>query len=72
MIGGGDNSADLEVLLLAAEILNRIGLGEKFVLTINDVGSSMVCSRVEPDDAARESLRRLVDTRDIAQLQRFL
>jgi len=73
LIGGGDNSADLEVLLLAAEILNRIGLGEKFVLTINDVGIfNGLLADLSLDDTARESLRRLVDTRDTAQLQRFL
>jgi len=73
LIGASGNSADLEVLLLAAEILQRIGLGEKFCITINDVGIfNGLLNQLNPTAAARETLRSLIDTRDIAQLQCFL
>jgi ATP phosphoribosyltransferase regulatory subunit len=73
LIGVGGNAADLEVLLLAAEILNRIGLTDKFCVTINDVEIfNGVIADQKFDDHAREILRRLIDTRDAAQLERFV
>jgi ATP phosphoribosyltransferase regulatory subunit len=73
LIGVGGNSADLEMLLLAAEILNRIGLSEKFCVTINDVEifNGLIADQ-RLDASARETLRRLIDTRDAAQLQCFV
>jgi ATP phosphoribosyltransferase regulatory subunit len=73
LIGVGGKSADLEVLLLAAEILNRIGLTGKFCVTINDVEIfNGLLADLKLDEIERETLRRLVDTRDAAQLKRFL
>lgn len=73
LIGVGGSAADLEVLLLAAEILSRIGLAESFVITINDVGVfNGLLSELSLDAAAREVLRRLIDTRDQRELGRFL
>jgi len=73
LIGVGGNSADLEVLLLAAEILNRIGLTEKFCVTINDVQIlNGLIANLKLDQNSRETLRRLIDTRDASHLSRFL
>src|SRR6185503_3826345 len=73
LIGVGGKSADLEVLLLAAEILNRIGLAEKFCVTINDVEIlNGLIADLNLDQNSRETLRRLIDTRDASQLSRFL
>jgi ATP phosphoribosyltransferase regulatory subunit len=73
LIGGGGRAADLEILLLAAEILSQIGLRESFCITVNDVGIfNGLLARLDLDDAAREQLRRLIDTRDNTELQRFL
>jgi len=73
LIGVGGNSADLEALLLAAEILNRIGLTEKFCVTINDVEIlNGLISDLNLDQSSRETLRRLIDTRDASHLHRFL
>jgi ATP phosphoribosyltransferase regulatory subunit len=73
LIGAGGRAADLEILLLAAEILSQIGLGESFVITINDVGVfNALLAGLDFDDSTRESLRRLIDTRDGTELQRFL
>jgi ATP phosphoribosyltransferase regulatory subunit len=73
LIGVGGDAADLEVLLLAAEILKAIGLGDSFCITINDVGIfNGLLSDLELDIASRDILRRLIDTRDATELQRFL
>jgi len=37
LIGAGAPAADLEVLLMAAEILSRLGLDQKYRITINSV-----------------------------------
>jgi ATP phosphoribosyltransferase regulatory subunit len=73
LIGVGGSAADLEVLVLAAEILNRIGLADKFCITLNDVeifNGLIADLNLETDQ--RETLRRLLDTRDASQLQRFV
>jgi len=73
LIGAGGRAADLEILFLAAEILSKIGLGESFCITINDVGIfNGLMSQLNLDDTAREQMRRLIDTRDNTELQRFL
>jgi ATP phosphoribosyltransferase regulatory subunit len=61
------------VLLLAAEILQSIGLGESSCITINDVGIfEGLVNELKLDRNLRETLRRLIDTRDRAELQNFL
>jgi ATP phosphoribosyltransferase regulatory subunit len=73
LIGIGGNAGDVEVLLLAAEILSRIGLAESFCITINDVGiCNGLLASLNFDDTSRETLRRLIDTRDETELKRFL
>ena len=73
LVGAGGNAADMEVLLLAAEILQRIGLSDSFCITVNDVGIfNGLLAGLNLDDASREELRRLVDTRDNTELSKFL
>jgi len=73
LIGAGGRAADLEILLLAAEILSQIGLGDSFCITVNDVGIfNRLLAQLDLDDVAREQLRRLIDTRDTTELERFL
>jgi len=73
LIGTGGSAADLEVLLLATEILERIGLTGSFCITINDVGIlNGLLSELDLDKLARESIRRLIDTRDSTELDKFL
>jgi ATP phosphoribosyltransferase regulatory subunit len=70
---GSNSSADLEVLVLAAEILNRIGLANKFCITLNDVGIfNGLVADLNLDTNHRETLRHLLDTRDASQLRRFV
>ena len=73
LIGVGGTRADLEVLRLAAEILSRLKLQSGYCITINNVEIfNGVAVDLNLEDAAREQLRRLIDTREAAELQRFL
>jgi ATP phosphoribosyltransferase regulatory subunit len=73
LIGVAGSAADLEVLLLAAEILTRIGLAESFCITLNDVGVfNGLLAELGLDGDACEALRKLIDTRDQTELVRFL
>jgi ATP phosphoribosyltransferase regulatory subunit len=73
LIGVGGKPADLEVLRLAAEILSRLNLQSSYCITINNVEIfNGVAASLNLDVQAREELRRLIDTREAAELQRFL
>ena len=73
LIGINTGAADMEVLLVAAEILQRIGLTDSFRITINDVSVfNGLLTELNLDADSREKLRKLVDTRDQSELQQFL
>jgi ATP phosphoribosyltransferase regulatory subunit len=73
LIGIGGTPADLEVLRLAAEILQRLNLKSSYCITINNVEFfNGIAAELKLDTPAREELRRLIDTREAAELQRFL
>lgn len=73
LIGTNGRSADLEVLLLAAEVLKRIGLEDNFCITLNDVGVlNGLLAEVDFDPALSQTLRKLIDTRDQTELARLL
>jgi ATP phosphoribosyltransferase regulatory subunit len=73
LIGASGDAGDLEVLLVAAEILTKIGLTNSFRITINDVGIfEAIANEANLDQASKEMMRRLIDTRDQAELSRFL
>ena len=73
LIGVGGHAADLEVLRLATEILSRLDLDSSYCITINNVEIfNGVAAHLELAAPAREELRRLIDTRETAELQRFL
>ncbi|HJT25848.1 MAG TPA: ATP phosphoribosyltransferase regulatory subunit [Pyrinomonadaceae bacterium] len=73
LIGTGGKPADLEVLRLAAEILSRLNLQSRYCITINNVEIfNGVAAHLKLEERAREQLRRLIDTRETAELQRFL
>src|SRR5688500_4229118 len=73
LIGAGGKPADLEVLRLAAEILSRLNLQSRYCITINNVEIfNGVAAQMNLDTPAREQLRRLIDTREADELQRFL
>jgi ATP phosphoribosyltransferase regulatory subunit len=69
----GSDGNDLEVLRLAAEILSRLELRSKYCITINNVEIfNGVAANLKLEPRAREELRRLIDTRQGAELQQFL
>jgi ATP phosphoribosyltransferase regulatory subunit len=73
LIGAGGKPADLEMLRLAAEILSRLNLQSRYCITINNVEIfNGVAAQMNLTAAAREQLRRLIDTREAAELRRFL
>ena len=73
LIGVGGKPADLEALRLAAEILARLNLQSRYCITINNVEIfNGVAAQMNLETPAREQLRRLIDTREAAELQRFL
>jgi ATP phosphoribosyltransferase regulatory subunit len=72
LIGTNGIETDLEMLLLAREILQEIGLGQTSVITINQTAIfNGIVADLHLDPTERESVRRLVDTRDVAELRRF-
>jgi len=73
LIGVSGEAADLEVLLVAAEILKSIGLEHSFCITINDVGIfNGLLNELNIGPQSQEALRRLIDTRDRGELKTFL
>lgn len=73
LIGVGGTPADLEVLRLAAEILSRLQLENGYSITINNVEIfNGIAAEMNLAAPAREELRRLIDTREAAELQNFL
>jgi ATP phosphoribosyltransferase regulatory subunit len=73
LIGIGGKAADLEVLRLAAEILSRLDLQSRYCITINNVEIfNGVAAHLNLEAPARERFRRLIDTREAAELQRLI
>jgi ATP phosphoribosyltransferase regulatory subunit len=73
LIGVGGTPADLEVLRLAAEILKRLNLESSYCITVNNVEIfNGVAAAMNLEAPAREQFRRLIDTRETAELQRFV
>jgi ATP phosphoribosyltransferase regulatory subunit len=73
LIGAGGADADLEVLAIVAEVLERLGLGGAYRVTLNHAGVfNGVAEQLGLDAAAREEMRQLVDARDAAALEQFL
>ncbi|MBA2503947.1 MAG: ATP phosphoribosyltransferase regulatory subunit [Pyrinomonadaceae bacterium] len=74
LIGADGIEADMEVVAIAVEVLQRLELAQHdYCITLNDVEIfNGVAERLALDDSARERMRRLVDSRDAAELQNFL
>ncbi|CDM64412.1 ATP phosphoribosyltransferase regulatory subunit [Pyrinomonas methylaliphatogenes] len=73
LIGARGVNADLEVLLIAAEILRRLGLAGDYRITLNDVEVfNGVAENLKLDETAREHLRQLIDARNASELREFL
>ena len=72
-IGAGGQRADMEVLVIATEIFERLGLQSDYRITVNNVEIfNGVAERLALNSSAREKMRHLIDIRDAAELQQFL
>ena len=73
LIGPSGSLADMEMLAVAVEILERMNLQNNYRITINSVEIfNGIADRLSLDSAARERMHQLMDIRDAAQLQSFL
>ncbi|MCA1626769.1 MAG: ATP phosphoribosyltransferase regulatory subunit, partial [Acidobacteria bacterium] len=74
LIGAANTEADMEMLAIAVEVLQRLGLGQNsYCITLNDVEVfNGVAEGLALDDSSRDQMRLLIDSRDAADLQRFL
>src|SRR2546423_2706352 len=73
LIGAGGSDADIEVPTVAAEVLERLGPGGSYRVTLNHVGVfNGVAEQLSLDATSREQMRQHVDARDSAALEQFL
>ncbi|HYX40419.1 MAG TPA: ATP phosphoribosyltransferase regulatory subunit [Pyrinomonadaceae bacterium] len=73
LIGAAGAAADLETLLITVEVLEQLGLAGRFRITLNHVEIfNGLAAQLALDAAAREEMRRIIDTRDTDALDRFL
>jgi ATP phosphoribosyltransferase regulatory subunit len=72
-IGPGGSMADMEMLAIAVEVLERLGLENDYCITLNSAEVfNGVAAGLSLDARAREQMHHLMDIRDAAELQRFL
>ena len=72
LIGCNTVAADIEVLLIAVEVLHSLPL-LKFVITLNNVDIfNGIAENLALDSRARDEFRQLIDFRDTTALQSFL
>lgn len=75
LIGAGSPEADVEMLSIAAEALERLGLRRRGAarITLNNVEVfNGVAEQLALDAAARERMRQVIDTRNESELRAFL
>jgi len=73
LVGAGGRAADIETLLIAVEVLERLGLRSETRITLNNVEVfNGLSEKLALDTGAREEMRRIIDTRDDSALQEFI
>jgi ATP phosphoribosyltransferase regulatory subunit len=73
LIGRNGIAADLEVVAIASEILTTLGLADRYVITLNQLGIfNGIVETLKLDPSLREEMRQLVDVRNETDLKRFL
>lgn len=73
LIGANSSAADMEVLAIVCEGLERLGLDRDCSITLNDVEVfNGIAAELNLNPEARNEMRELVDTRNAADLERFL
>lgn len=73
LIGVGNGAADMEVLTIAVEIIRRLGLEGKYRIALSNAEVfNGVAANLSLNTDARAEMRKLIDLRDSAALERFL
>jgi ATP phosphoribosyltransferase regulatory subunit len=73
LIGASSSIADLELLAIVFEVMQRLDLAGGCLITLNDVDIfNGIADELRLDLVARDEMRQLVDTRNSADLRRFL
>jgi len=73
LLGKNTTAADMEILAIATELLQRLQLNRSFVITLSDAEIfSGIVENLGLDAKARDELRRLVDIRALSELELFL
>src|SRR6266849_8456690 len=73
LIGANTRTADLEILVIVCEVLERLDLDRHCSITLNDVEIfNGIAEELALLPDARNEMRELVDTRNPADLERFL
>jgi ATP phosphoribosyltransferase regulatory subunit len=73
LIGANSESADMEILAIICEVLQRLNLDRQALITLNDVEVfNGIAEQLKLDPDARDEMRDLVDARNAADLECFL
>jgi len=73
LIGAGNDVADMEVLAIAVEVIQQLGLQSQYCIALNNAEVfNGVAASLALDDDARAQMRKLIDIRDSAELEAFL
>ncbi len=73
LIGANTRLADLEVLLIAVELLRSLRPAGGYAITLNDVGIfNGIAAGLALDAGRREEMRQLIEVRNAADLEDFL
>jgi len=73
LIGVNSSAADIEVLAIVCEVLERLELDRYSTITLNDVEVfNGIAEQLKLNPDTRNEMRELVDTRNAADLERFL
>lgn len=73
LIGAGNGVADMEVLAIAVEIIRCLGLESRYCIALSNAEVfNGVVANLSLNADARAEMRKLIDMRDSAALERFL
>ena len=73
LIGANSSAADIEILAIVCEVLERLNLHRHCSITLNDVEVfNGIAEEMHLGPDARNEMRELVDTRNAVDLERFL
>ncbi|HSQ24349.1 MAG TPA: ATP phosphoribosyltransferase regulatory subunit [Pyrinomonadaceae bacterium] len=73
LIGANSSAADMEILAIICEVLERLGVDQHCSITLNDVEVfNGIAEQLQLSPDSRDEMRELVDTRNAADLGRFL